>query len=195
MIVLEGCDCAGKTTIARELARRLLASDKLRRFEAFGLMPTWWDYSYMYVASCKPWSVIDRFIISEFVYGKLWRDGPNIKLTNSNCMLVREAMFKVGALTVYVRPPMETVLRRMELRGEKLLKPSDVPMVYALFDRYLSMGLHRVRVRVQFPAAYPYLLTSCSVTQTPVVIVDGEDLKENVSSILQAYDILQEGLE
>ena len=188
MIVLEGCDCAGKTTIARELARRLLASDKLRRFEAFGLMPTWWDYSYMYVASCKPWSVIDRFIISEFVYGKLWRDGPNIKLTNSNCMLVRKAMFKVGALTVYVRPPMETVLRRMELRGEKLLKPSDVPMVYALFDKYLSGT----------PSPWsgcPALLTSCSVTQTPVVIVDGEDLKENVSSILQAYDILQEGLE
>ena len=151
----------------------------------------------MYVASCKPWSVIDRFIISEFVYGKLWRDGPNIKLMNSNCMLVREAMFKVGALTVYVRPPMETVLRRMELRGEKLLKPSDVPMVYALFDKYLSGTSSRARMRVQFPAVYSYLpwFTSCSITQTPVVVVNGEDPMGDLHTILRLYSILQEGLE
>ena len=166
MIVLEGCDCAGKTSLARELMREI--GGKLAHFERYGLLPNWWDYSWMYVNSCRDWAVVDRFIVSEFVYGRLWRNGPNKRLDPGALDVVRHGMAAVDAITVYVRPPIDVVLQRMETRGEKLLKKTEVSRVYSMYDEYLLGSI-------------------CKITDTPVIVVTGLNSLADVSEILVSY--------
>jgi len=172
MIVLEGCDCAGKTTIAIELARRMVETGRLRRFEKYGLLPDWWDYHHMYVRSCEEWSIIDRFVVSEYVYGLLWRGGANKELTK-RVKTVSQAMNDVSAVTVYVRPSIWVIEKRLKERGDPLVKIDDINHVYSWYDSYLA------RER-------------CAVTNTPVVQVDGENVHEECDKIMDVYLELME---
>jgi len=169
MIVFEGCDCAGKTYLAENIALRFLTLGRLTRFEKYGLLPAWWDYKYHYISSCKEYAVLDRFIVSEYVYGRLWRNGPNEKLTCTGLSAIIEHIRTLpSALTVYVRPSYQTVMKRMKQRGEKLLHPRDVRKVMSMFDEYLNHEL-------------------CRVTEMPMIQVSGENIEADSDKILQAY--------
>ncbi len=170
MIVLEGCDCAGKTTLAMELIKRI--GTKLRRFERYGLLPEWWDYRWMYVRSCERWSVIDRFVVSEFVYGTVWRLGANLRLSEDNLRLLRERMNQVGAVTVHVRPPQAVINHRLSARGDALLKADEVGQVVQLYDEYLSSSRD-------------------VITDTPVVIVTGCNVMRDADAVMTSYEEAQ----
>jgi len=176
MIVLEGCDCAGKSVLAMELAEKMIERARLSRFERYGLLPEWWDYEWMYVRSCERWAIVDRFVVSEFVYGRLWRGGPNEKLTCERLTRVKNAMKAVGALTVHVAPPYEVVEKRLRMRGDDLVKRDDLATVMSWYDEYLARA-------------------NCAITDTPVVRASGIDRGHDIATIMTRYLKIQREVE
>jgi thymidylate kinase len=169
MIIFEGADGAGKSTLARIVARRLLDTERLKRFECYGLLPTWWDYCHHYMVSCQRFAVLDRFIVSEFVYGRLWRGGPNVKLTQKNVGDVADRMDAARSLTVYVRPEYDVCLNRLKQRGDPLLDHKDLRDVYKMYDEYL-------------------LRKNCVITGSPVMVVTAQDGVFEIDSIMSMYE-------
>lgn len=73
MLIIEGSDCVGKTTLCRELLKRLNAVDCAMIPQHFGQLPKNWDYYRDYLPYISSHTVMDRFIMSEIVYGHVLR--------------------------------------------------------------------------------------------------------------------------
>lgn len=78
MLIVEGSDCVGKSTLVNALCTEL----EYRNFPAipqhFGLLPKNWNYVIDYLPYINEHTVMDRFILSEVVYGTVLRNGPHI---------------------------------------------------------------------------------------------------------------------
>lgn len=69
MLIVEGNDCVGKTTVVNKLCKVLDEYGFPAIPQHFGILPTNWDYLRQYVPFINPHVVMDRFIMSEVVYG------------------------------------------------------------------------------------------------------------------------------
>lgn len=66
MIIIEGADAVGKTTLAKRICQELDL-----RYAHYGLLPKTWDYLTDYVPSIADRVVLDRFMLSELVYSRV----------------------------------------------------------------------------------------------------------------------------
>lgn len=128
LIVLEGCDGVGKTTIAKSLALLLDAeivhcSSKTKndfRF-FFGLIE----------ASKNRNIIADRFCYGQFVYQKS-EDRPLRDYHTLNTL--ETELLKNGAKVVYVQAPPEEIKGRLSSRGEVLINGLTVEAVCDRFE-------------------------------------------------------------
>lgn len=169
MIIFEGPDCAGKSTLARAMVRKLLDEGVLTHYERYGFLPPDWDYKGDYIRSCKIGAVLDRFVVSEAVYGRLWRGGPNPKLFYGNTLdAIATACAEAGGLTVYVDTDLGTLYTRLQARGDKHVTAVDLPEIIRLFNDYL-------------------LGTECKLTHTSIIRASGVDVQKDVALIWDTY--------
>jgi len=167
MIIFEGPDCAGKSTLARAMVRKLLDEGVLRRYERYGFLPPHWDYKLDYIRSCETGAVLDRFVVSECVYGRLWRGGPH-PLLASGLDAISVACAEAHGLTVYVDTDLGTIFTRLRARGDEHVKAIDLPEIIRLFNDYL-------------------LGTECKLTRTAIIRTGGVDLQKDVELIWNTY--------
>ena len=110
MIILEGADCVGKTTIARKLCKELgYTYQHLSR--PVGL-PNGREHrnAQDYIDLIKREVVQDRFMFSDPAYAKA--RGNGVGLTGDMFIDIKKELNKVGALTVLVTTSWENIVSR-----------------------------------------------------------------------------------
>lgn len=120
LVILEGVDGAGKTTLAEEIVRQLGKGDLLHKsrpeqgpIEEYvlplqGYLPGWGDW------------VCDRWHLGEEVYGPQLR-GASIFDTRGVFHHVEKVLQAKGALLVYLDPGLKTLRSRLQDRGDDLV--------------------------------------------------------------------------
>lgn len=128
LIVLEGCDGSGKTTVANNLKAILpdaeiihCTTETPNDFEFFeGLI----------LASQNRDIIADRFCYGQFVY----QSEKERKLTPEQLYKLEIAMLSAGAKVVHVTAPVNTIKERLSWRGEKAMHP-----VEDITSRYIDL--------------------------------------------------------
>lgn len=127
LIVLEGCDGVGKTTIARSLADVLNA----RIVHCTASTPNDYKFFKSIIDASKYQNIIaDRFCYGQFVYQKE-HERP---LTWVELNQLELDMMDAGAKVIHVTAPVDEVKRRLRCRGEK----TDLP-VEDIMDRFIGL--------------------------------------------------------
>ncbi len=78
MLIIEGSDLVGKTTLIKELCAEATKRGFPMIPQHFGLLDDSWDFYGDYLPYINKRTVMDRFILSEIVYGEMLREGSRI---------------------------------------------------------------------------------------------------------------------
>lgn len=137
LIVLEGVDGAGKSTLADRLIHALgdehlrlhqgpLKGDPLKEYE--------WELGRMYSPSSGIHIVADRWHVGELVYGPLYRGVS--KLTPAMTRHVELYLDKLGAYKVVVSENIHVINKRLKSRGEDFLQDHHVGLVWDFYNEW-----------------------------------------------------------
>ena len=101
MLIIEGTDMLGKTTLCQELVKRINAKiGGSYTYEHFSKLPECWDYWWDYLPHVRRRVVMDRFHMSEVAYRRA-RGEPE-QLDSETYRLLDAKLRLVGAYTVVV---------------------------------------------------------------------------------------------
>ncbi|UGO50959.1 thymidylate kinase [Bacillus phage vB_BanS_Nate] len=122
IIILEGADCAGKSTFAKELSEK--TGYEIVKGSSFEIAEKGADamFEHMMGLLDKKDIIIDRFFYSNLVYGDLY-NYPMMKY--SQYLQLLDKMNK-KALLVYLNAPTSVLRERMEKRGDDMIKADDL---------------------------------------------------------------------
>jgi len=146
ILILEGPDGAGKTTLAETLRHRF--QDKsmvhiVKHGPYTGVEPE--HLCRIYFRSMSPALtfddvvIMDRSWLSEPIYGEVYRNGANRIDVERKRMLERVALSR-GAVVIHCQPDFETCVEAFEKRiGEEYL--DDISQLEAVYNEYESIGL------------------------------------------------------
>lgn len=95
MLIIEGADLVGKTTLQRELLKRLPQHVPAH----FTRLPPGFDFYHHYLTAANRWAVQDRFHLSELAYARFNRVGPS-PLEAHVDLLHHRLRYEFGAFTV-----------------------------------------------------------------------------------------------
>jgi len=148
LIVLEGPDGAGKTTLAK--------TSKHLEYIHFGPPPkgklgAWHQYYDLLVDlwdKPRPGGVvIDRFIHGEMIYGPLLRGGTD--LTWGHIRMLERVLMGMSAELVICLPPNDTVFRNWATSKDELITdPEDLLRTYDFYLELLGSGNRMIPRRV-----------------------------------------------
>ena len=133
LVVLEGCDGSGKTTLARSLSKVLDAeiihcTSRTPNDKKF--------FEDIIKASKKKNIIADRFCYGQFVYqDKKDRPLGGYKELNN----LEAKLLAAGAKVLYVGAPVEEIEERLAARGEKLINGLKVDEVLFKFDELFTL--------------------------------------------------------
>ena len=135
MLLIEGCDKAGKTTLIKNLgldARHL------------GLLPDTWDYFQDYTKLDGLDKVWDRFHISELVYGPIMRGKIHPRFTPVRQRAVWRALANTGSHIVIASPPWSVIKERWEREGDEHVNLKQLHQIWLAFHTGSMHGLRAV---------------------------------------------------
>jgi thymidylate kinase len=142
LIILEGCDGVGKSTLAEAvqmvMRQRGMMSTVLKASQPKPGVHPLNEYAGPIVAHPGARLICDRWHIGEHVYGPIYRDGSRI--TWAQRAWLDAFLIGRGASFVHVTASHATVLERCRSRGEDFLKEEDIQRVlnnfgYQTIDR------------------------------------------------------------
>lgn len=122
IIVLEGCDCVGKTTFAEMLAKK--TGYEIVKGSSFEISELGADgmYEHMMELLDRDNIIIDRFFYSNLVYGKLYRY-PMMDVSQYMNLATK---LNQRALLVYLQASPFIIAERMAKRGDDMIKIADI---------------------------------------------------------------------
>lgn len=134
IIILEGIDGAGKSTLAEKL---IDASPIPARYEHRGPMEGTVTDEYilpLLQVGQDELLITDRWHVGETIYGPIYR-GKSVVAGPWNDII--EALLKdLGAVRVIMSPALSVIKQRLADRGEDYLKPEHVDAVYDSYVAY-----------------------------------------------------------
>lgn len=135
LIVLEGVDGAGKTTLTERLLHQFpdairlhsgpLKEDPFRAYE--------WRLR-DYRPDSSQVIITDRWHVGELIYGPLYRGAS--KLTAAGARHVEMYLDKLGAHKLVVTADIGTIAYRLRTRGEDFLQDNHVGLVWDFYNEY-----------------------------------------------------------
>lgn len=132
LVVLEGCDGTGKTTLAKFLSK-LLNADIIH---CTAETPNDYDFFDGIISAAMTRNIIaDRFCYGQFVYQK--EEGWYITREELHRLEVR--MLDADGKVILVTAPEELVMRRLAARGEVTLIP--VPELLSRFEGLMAESI------------------------------------------------------
>ncbi|GAA3762076.1 hypothetical protein [Salinactinospora qingdaonensis] len=140
LIILEGCDGVGKSTLARRIAHmhghRILHS---------GVSPEGTDLviHYTHAIQALEHSVMDRSFISELVYGPLFRG--HTRISTDDAINLCHQLVKRGGLLVHLTAPPHTIAARLHNRDGTHPKTEHLQAIVhayqAVFSTFARAGI------------------------------------------------------
>jgi len=132
LIILEGCDGGGKTTLAAALQERLEARGEKVTLLKRGVptMDVLDEYTLDledYVPGTGHHVICDRWHWGERVYSEIYRDGSELGVAGFR--FVELFLAARGGLVVLVDPGEGEILRRLNHRGDDYIDLKDVPQI------------------------------------------------------------------
>lgn len=132
-ILIEGCDGAGKSTLARHLRQAL--PDGGWDLVSMGHRPGDQCRRYMVAYSSANRTIFDRGHFSEVVYGDLWRKGEHF--TNAELLFLNEYVLSRFVVILALAPP-DTLRERWRLRGEQKIREGELLEVQQRFESLMT---------------------------------------------------------
>ena len=131
LIIIEGVDCSGKSTLTQQLADTIAVTRDVTQFHrgvpAEHVLREYEDPLYDYCPGTNSSVVCDRWQIGPDVYGPVKRGDsgldPVIRWHIDNWLIAK------GAMLVYTEMPLAPLLERMRSRGEDYLKEDEVETI------------------------------------------------------------------
>jgi thymidylate kinase len=132
VIIIEGCDCSGKTTFANMLAEK--TGYEIVKGSSFEIAELGQDgmFEHMMNLLDRDNIIIDRFFYSNLVYGKLFN--YPMMTPEQYDRLVDKLDSK--ALVLYLHSPEGVVKYRMENRGDDMVK---VEHIKSILNEYIDV--------------------------------------------------------
>ena len=128
LIVLEGCDGSGKTTIANNLKAIMPDAEIIHCTTE---TPNDFDFFSSIIEASKERNIIaDRFCYGQFVY----QDPSERKLIPQQLIALEVEMLSAGAKVLHVTAPVNTINRRLSWRHE-----TPMHRVEEICDRYINL--------------------------------------------------------
>lgn len=132
LVVLEGCDGAGKSTLAEFLAKLLNADIVHCTTET----PNDYGFFYNIIEAAKTRNIIaDRFCYGQFVY----QEKDERKLSKSALRMLETYMLEVDGKVILVTAPEDVILARLASRGEVTHMP--VKDILSRFEKVMSKSI------------------------------------------------------
>lgn len=126
LIVLEGCDGAGKTVLANKLAKLFSATI----IHCSRHTPNTCEFFNDIIEASKTQNIIaDRFCYGQFVY----QSEEERSLTSGSLYWLETSMLAAGAKVVYVTASLEDIEERLALRNEIASKP--ISKILSSYDK------------------------------------------------------------
>ncbi len=153
MIIIEGPDGTGKTTLAKKLrvalglsSNAILHSGPPTKTGPHNVSGAWVDYTGVVFSSETPVNaVMDRFIYGERVYGPLLRNDRRFTIVHQR--MIERLLFSTRSVVVFCLPPYEQARdnwkARREAKGELITDERVYEQTYQEFER--------IRREVQLP--------------------------------------------
>jgi thymidylate kinase len=124
LIIIEGADCTGKTTLAKKLIKTigeehvsLLSKGPPALSDP--VMEYIWPLS-GYIPNTKQHFICDRWHIGEMIYPNIFHRRSIMSIRDF--MVIDNAIRALGALIVYLEPPINMVQEHFTKRGDKFIK-------------------------------------------------------------------------
>lgn len=132
IIILEGSDCSGKSTLARQLQQ--ITGFDIVKGSSFQIaeLGNQAMFEHMLSLSTKDRIIIDRMYISNYIYGELF-DFPRMDMNQFHAL--RDA-FNKKSLTIVLQPSLSAVTKRLGVRGDDEIKTNDLQNI---LDNYLKV--------------------------------------------------------
>lgn len=135
LIVLEGCDGTGKTTLATLLSKLMNAEI----IHCSTHTPNTYKFFHNLIEFSKEKNIIaDRWCYGQFVYQaeeeRPLRDYSQKAASEYNLRILEEEMLEAGAKVILVKATPEVIRKRLEARGETLINGLTVEEVSQKFE-------------------------------------------------------------
>lgn len=137
IIILEGVDGAGKSTLAKKIAA---LSPLPVRLEHRGEIKSTPEEEYikpLMYSRDDELIIADRWHVGEMIYGPIYR-GKSLVAGDYN-RIIEGLLDTLGAAKVILSPSLKVVRNRLAKRGEDYLQPNDVAAVHAFYETYAEM--------------------------------------------------------
>ena len=99
MLVIEGADCVGKSTLVKKLAKIFKNKGLSVTQSHLGAEASQWTVG-DYVKCIQRWHIQDRFHLSERAYGEVFRNGP--KLSENEIKLLTAKIKELGGIVLVI---------------------------------------------------------------------------------------------
>jgi len=173
LLVFDGPDKAGKSTLIESLERNDLVYHSTRPFKPYSDYSIYIKAQYETIASFSKFFIgnhliLDRFLLSEYCYSQLTRDEKVNK--DSSYIFDIDKQISDNAVLIYVTANSETIKKRIVKAKEKEITIDDVDTLLNAYYKYLKM------------------------TKIPYMIIDTtyktiKDCNEEILSFLHIHDI------
>lgn len=132
LVILEGCDGTGKTTLAKFLSKLLNADIVHCTAET----PNDYGFFYNIIEVAKTRNIIaDRFCYGQFVY----QEKDERKLSKSALRMLETRMLEANSKVILVTAPEDVILARLASRGEITHMP--VKDILSRFEKVMSKSI------------------------------------------------------
>ena len=134
IIVLEGCDCVGKTTFAEMLSEK--TGYEVVKGSSFEISELGADGMFEHMMSLldRDNIIIDRFFYSNLVYGKLY-DYPLMTIDQYIQLSIK---LNKRALVIYLNAQPHVIAERMLSRGDDMIKVEDINKILDGYNKDIN---------------------------------------------------------
>jgi thymidylate kinase len=148
LIILEGPDGAGKSTLANKLALNTRGIVDIRHCSQLTRDPLdeYVDDLHMYVPNTGMNIIYDRHYLGELIYGPLYRDESKVDPIVQ--VVIEHRLNHLGALLVHVTHNVETLVQRCKDKGEDYLQEGDIYFVRQQFIEEVAEAGIRFKMTV-----------------------------------------------